>query len=378
MRVCVFMNVSRHQGGAERRIARYCSYIAEHLDVDISMLLQGDEEHVDSFRRKYLRDGCRVLRSDSMSCTCSLVRSLRPDVFQFFDCSGSLVPVYAAAKRWSSVVVCDLASYLMTFDAFYSRAGRLICRTVLSNIDGISCLYPGRESVVRDMVSRWPLRLRRVPIVSSPPCSFTDLDMFRPANRRERVVVFSGRLTKEKNPMLFLRAVSQAAPVLRSKGYRVALCGTGPYFEAVREFVAAQALQDLVQTPGYVDMAEILPKSMIFVSVQSIENYPSQALMEAIACGNYIIATRVGDTGRIVRNGFGSLVPVSEDRLSEALLEAVIRLEDQRFAANVVDAARAFAEETFSIQRFCEYMTGFWSSVLEASRSGDQGKYGDR
>ena len=57
MRVCVFMNVSRHQGGAERRIARYCSYIAEHLDVDISMLLQGDEEHVDSFRRKYLRDG---------------------------------------------------------------------------------------------------------------------------------------------------------------------------------------------------------------------------------------------------------------------------------------------------------------------------------
>ena len=176
--------------------------------------------------------------------------------------------------------------------------------------------------------------------------------------------------------MLFLRAVSQAAPVLRSR-----LSGTvwnRPLFRGSQEFVAAQALQDLVQTPGYVDMAEILPKSMIFVSVQSIENYPSQALMEAIACGNYIIATRVGDTGRIVRNGFGSLVPVSEDRLSEALLEAVIRLEDQRFAANVVDAARAFAEETFSIQRFCEYMTGFWSSVLEASRSGDQGKYGDR
>ena len=57
-----------------------------------------------------------------------------------------------------------------------------------------------------------------------------------------------------------------------------------PYFEAVREFVAAQALQDLVQTPGYVDMAEILPKSMIFVSVQSIE-LPPQA-MEAIACGS--------------------------------------------------------------------------------------------
>ena len=105
-----------------------------------------------------------------------------------------------AAKSGQALYV-TLASYLMTFDAFYSRAGRLICRTVLSNIDGISCLC-WQESVVRDMVSRWPLRLRRVPVVSSPPCSFTDLDMFRPANRK-RVVVFSGRLAKRKNPMLF-------------------------------------------------------------------------------------------------------------------------------------------------------------------------------
>lgn len=44
----------------------------------------------------------------------------------------------------------------------------------------------------------------------------------------------------------------------------------------------------------------ILSHSLVFVSLQDKENYPTQSLMEVMACGNAIVATDVGYTYKIV------------------------------------------------------------------------------
>ena len=52
-------------------------------------------------------------------------------------------------------------------------------------------------------------------------------------------------------------------------------------------------------------------------------NYPSQVLLESIACGNYIVATDNVDTDRIVKDKFGCLVDNSPDNIASGICKAI-------------------------------------------------------
>ena len=93
--------------------------------------------------------------------------------------------------------------------------------------------------------------------------------------------------------------------------------------------------------------------------MQSLTNYPSQALLEAIACGNYVVATDTIDTDYIVKDDFGCLVNNDERDISEGILKAMKIVSDKQEA--VVCSARQFAEMKFNIRNSIEY----FKNILE-------------
>jgi len=106
---------------------------------------------------------------------------------------------------------------------------------------------------------------------------------------------------------------------------------------------------------------EILNQSAIFVSLQAADNYPSQSLLEAMACGNAIIATDVGETWRLVDETNGIRIPPS----AHALTNAVVTLLQSAQLAEYgrVSRQRVLAEHT--AERYFEYITSvYWKVVI--------------
>ncbi len=156
-------------------------------------------------------------------------------------------------------------------------------------------------------------------------------------------VALVGRLSSEKNHDLLLRAVAR----LRAAGLvlRVLLAGEGPERPHLEEQIQRLGLSDTVEFVGYVSMPDLLPRLHAVVLCSRIENMPL-SLMEAMAWGRPVVATRVGGVPDIVQDQVtGFLIsPDDEDGLVEKLRQLADSPELRR---RLGQAARQRVEEQF-------------------------------
>ncbi len=102
----------------------------------------------------------------------------------------------------------------------------------------------------------------------------------------------------------------------------------------------------------YTDIKHVLRNSVIFLSLQKEENYPSQSLLEAMACKNAIIATDVGLTRKIVKKEFGELIKFDKDDL----LNSIKKLSLKPDLLSMGALAREFALSNHNIGKFHNYL----------------------
>jgi glycosyltransferase involved in cell wall biosynthesis len=154
------------------------------------------------------------------------------------------------------------------------------------------------------------------------PGSFVDVERFAPSEARHRWIVFTGRLVEEKNPMLFVEACGEVHRRVRHRipDVRFFVAGDGP----LREQTAAAAERyglSAVMTIGWQERVEtLLSHALVFASLQRMDNYPSQALLEAMASGCAIVATDVGQTWKLVDERTGYRVPAKASAVADALV----------------------------------------------------------
>lgn len=182
------------------------------------------------------------------------------------------------------------------------------------------------------------------------PCSFTDSSVAEPSTRREKWVVFLARLIETKNPFLFIQAIPQILKVHPDAHFYV--LGEGPLEEQLNSQVQAFGLLDHVTTGLEAHPAEILNRSSIFVSLQDQDNYPSQSLLEAMVCGNAIVATDVGETWRLVDESDGIRIAATP----EALAAAVVALLDDPHLTELGQNARQRVLTEYTADRFLAYI----------------------
>ena len=195
------------------------------------------------------------------------------------------------------------------------------------------------------------------------PCSVIDLHKFQPAPEKEPWVIFAGRLVEEKNPLLFLEAVPvilQSVPTAK-----FFLLGEGPLRSKVEQALDRLGLRDdIVQSRFCPAPSQILAKARVFVSLQRTDNYPSQSLLEAMACGMASVATDVGLTWRLVNDETGIRVKPDHEQIAEAVTGL---LKDPHHCEQMGLAARRLVIREHSGERYRAYLEELYTA---ANRTG--------
>jgi glycosyltransferase involved in cell wall biosynthesis len=156
------------------------------------------------------------------------------------------------------------------------------------------------------------------------------------------------RLSPEKDLANLVRAVAIVAPRVPEQRFEVA--GDGMYLNELKALAAELGVAERITFLGEVrDVPAVLARAGLFVLPSRAEGMPL-TLLEAMARGLPVVATRVGGVPEVVAEGeTGWLVPPADP---EALAAAIERLAtDPELARQFGAAGRRRAEECFDVRR---------------------------
>jgi glycosyltransferase involved in cell wall biosynthesis len=168
---------------------------------------------------------------------------------------------------------------------------------------------------------------------------------------KNKVIGTVGRLSSEKGLDVLLAAavaVSEKYPNLK-----IILVGDGPERENLRSLAAKNNLSDKVIFTGkQSNVRDWLELMDIFVLPSLDEGMPL-ALLEAMAAGRPVIASRVGAIGQIMADGRGGMLVTAGD--GEALAKAILKLLDEPVAAgNLAKQGREIVSREFSAAKMAD------------------------
>jgi glycosyltransferase involved in cell wall biosynthesis len=144
---------------------------------------------------------------------------------------------------------------------------------------------------------------------------------------------------------VFLRAAAQLAG--ERPELRFAVFGAGSQEDELRALAANLELGDRLELPGQVPAPEALARLRVLVSSSYMDNSP-MSVLEAMASGVPVVATRVGGVPEITADGTAELVEAGD---AAALAAAVARLlDDPDRARSQAQAALARVRERFSAE----------------------------
>ena len=241
------------------------------------------------------------------------------------------------------------------FEAFYRRSGRLT-RALLCDLyrkaARVVALSPAWKAPIEAVVPE-----ARIEVVPNP----VTIPPWNPhAAPRRPVALFLGVVRAEKGVYELLAAWPRV--LARLPDARLVIAGTGELARA-RAFAQEQGVSSSIDFPGWVDAAgkaRLLARASALVLPSHFEALP-MAVLEGMAAGLPIVATRVGAIPETVGPEAGLLVPPHDvQALAEALATA---LGDgaQRIAMGA--AARLRARENFSAEVVVPAIERLWGSL---------------
>lgn len=172
-----------------------------------------------------------------------------------------------------------------------------------------------------------------------------DADHFRPVPRNKSApvrIAAVGRMTEEKRFDRLLSILSAAKTRTRVP-IRIMIAGSGPLRPALARQAEELGLADSVEFLGIVpDTFAVYRNSDMLVLTSDHEGTPN-VLLEAMASGLPVVATRVGGVPELVTDNYtGYLVEPGDDgALTDAVLELI---EHPQLRAEIGKRARALAE----------------------------------
>jgi glycosyltransferase involved in cell wall biosynthesis len=219
---------------------------------------------------------------------------------------------------------------------------------VLRYCDQIDFLSPSITEIYKEKIGT--LKHARTLIT---PNSFINYDNYFPEQPKIKSIVFSARLCEHKHPHLFLEAIrifNNNNPQSYEK-IKFHVLGNGVMETTLHQFAKENNLTNLFFEGAVYDPWIYLRKSIIFISIQG-NNYPSQSLIEAMACENAIIASDLGETRKLVTENEGMLVPLDADKIAEAIQYLLEQPEEcERMGKN----ARQKVLKEHTVEKFADY-----------------------
>lgn len=185
----------------------------------------------------------------------------------------------------------------------------------------------------------------------------------------QTVLIFVGRLAKEKNLGRLLRAF--ALVVERHPVVRLVLLGDGPHRRDLTDLTQSLGITASVDFAGKVPFEEIpcyLKAADVFC-FSSVTETQGLVTVEAMAAGLPVVAVDATGTRDLIEHGKDGLLTADDD---QALAEAISRvLENPDLAENLKMAGMEKARR-YSITEQAQKLVAVYEEAMEARKSGRQ------
>ena len=179
---------------------------------------------------------------------------------------------------------------------------------------------------------------------------------------KDRILMTVGRLHKQKGHCYLIQAVSKVRKEFPN--VKLLVAGEGEEENNLKKLVKSLDLMNEVIFAGLSsDIERILPMAELFILPSLWEGLPN-ALLEAMAAGKPVVATKVGGIPEIVVHGeTGILIP---PRDTDALAIAIIDLLQNRLKEkDMGEAGRIRAAKRFSIYKMIEKTENLYQELLK-------------
>jgi glycosyltransferase involved in cell wall biosynthesis len=328
----------------------------------------------------------------------ALLERFRPDVVHFHQLGGLSLRLPAQARRRGARLVatlhdvwgiCPNALFLKPDGGLCGGATTLGClqclggvrrvalrprrwlplalrnarvRRVLSGFDRL--VFPSRHHLLVYAAAGYPgerSRLLRNPApevggVRSTPPGVASEDPLR--------LLFLGSLRDHKGAQVLLEAIAGLSPGMA----RVVLHGraTARELEGLERSLEAQRLRDRMQYADFVSPARVsetlLGCDAVVVPSLAAENCPL-AIVDALALGRPVLASRVGGIPELVRDGEDGLLFAPGD--AEGLRSAIVQLSSDRGRLREMGEQARVAAEKLSLAGHLDALEGIYAEALD-------------
>jgi len=209
-----------------------------------------------------------------------------------------------------------------------------------------------------------PKRILRIP-------NGVDTDFFQPraqAEKRDKVCfLLVGRRQPQKGVDLLLKAIQTLKLAGLDDKFEVKLCGADFPDHDYRSMAAELGVRHLVEFLSFQkDMRNIFQETQCFVLPSRGEGL-SNALLEAMAMGLPVIATRVSGTPDVVTDEKDGLLipPESVEALAGAMKRIIF---DPALRQQLGQNARRRVETEFSLERIAREYSSLYSRLYDSPR----------
>jgi glycosyltransferase involved in cell wall biosynthesis len=169
------------------------------------------------------------------------------------------------------------------------------------------------------------------------------------------LVVCVGRLCHQRGPDVAVAALA----LMRTPAARLRLVGDGEDRAAIERQASALGLADRVELVGFrADPAPDLRAADVVV-VPSRYDGMALIMLEAMACGAAVVATRVAGSSAL--DGAGQIVPVEDPQAMALAVDALLADPGRRKMLGL--AARQRVVEDYSLQRSLEGIMELWQKL---------------
>lgn len=276
-----------------------------------------------------------ILLSLSYSAGIAAVLVRRRRRFDIVHFHGASIPLFVSLpilklmgkKVMAKVAAAKLGTEAGALSGRYWFIGNLLARMMRSVDAFIATSDEIRQGLEKDGIR--PERIHRLPNFVDPAIFHPPAQGEREAAKRGRgdggrtVLLFTGRLVPRKGVEHLLAAWKDVSPDFPDA--RLAVLGEGPLLPDLVALAEKLGIAGTVRFEGRVDDVPVRLRSADIFVLPSLQEGMPNSLLEAMASGLPVIATRIGGVSDLVEDGVnGRLVePASPTMLAAAMRELI-------------------------------------------------------
>lgn len=288
-------------------------------------------------QRKLWREIEKIRTENNISVFIGVFSGVLPLMFYMGGSTGNPSVIFSDMDSWFTDVHTDMKK--LWYRKYYSF------NYALENARLVDFLSP----YIAEGVRKRNINISQERI-SIAPSSFTDYSKCRIGKKKHFEICFCSRLEPKKNPMLFLEAASEILKKFPEVKFH--LLGEGRLEAELNDYISKHGLESSFALRFHVNPPEVFAESSVFVTLQEGTNYPSQSLMEAMACGNAVIAGNTGDTELLVNDSNGILTELDTASVVQAMRTLIA---DRKLTETLGLAASKTVREEHTIEKMTDY-----------------------